>query len=239
MNRINPHIQVQKYRRASAPAGTTHSPSSRSDMLNGLRCRRRSPCGDGQGTGRNRPRPAGSRSPSIGSSEFAGVDAALAATYMQDHDYFTSLMAQMDGGGREALLSYLKNLPLDDFELRKVPRTAALADQKTRSWRGVDRLVERLAHDGVLPSGRGNLAITTGEERGEGFYYHARKLVSDLKFESSIVIAKTLKGEWGCTTWKSGYERGIEFPPLNELRTAFDRKHGPRNGRKASLTGVW
>ena len=48
----------------------------------------------------------------------------------------------------------------------------------------------------------------------------------ELRHDSSIVVAKTLKDDWGCRSWKSGYRRGIEFLPLEELRAIFDRKHG-------------
>ena len=109
-----------------------------------------------------------------------------------------------------------------------MPRTAALADQKTRSRRGVDRLVEIIAHGGTVPSADptySNIAITTGEDKGEGFYCGARSLVPELRHDSSIVVAKALKEEWGCKTWKSGYRRGIEYP-LADLRARFDRKHG-------------
>ena len=101
-----------------------------------------------------------------------------------------------------------------------------------RSRQGIDRLVERLAEDGVLPSSDvaySNVAITTGEEKGEGFYYQARRIVPELKYIGSIVIKKTLKSEWGCEDWKSGYRRGIKFPLLAGLRTKFDQKHGAQD----------
>jgi hypothetical protein len=58
-----------------------------------------------------------------------------------------------------------------------------------------------------------DIAITTGEEKGEGFYCAARSLVPDLKYESSIVLANKLKAEWGCAAWKSGeFRHGIRTP---------------------------
>src|SRR5512143_1072976 len=58
---------------------------------------------------------------------------------------------QMDEGGREALLHYLLNRDLADFNVRLVPQTRALAEQKAHSRRGVERLVETIAHNGMLP----------------------------------------------------------------------------------------
>lgn len=151
---------------------------------------------------------------------------------MQDHAYFKAIVDQMASGGDAALLDMLLKMDLSDFDLRQVPKTAALADQKMRSRRGIDRLVEQIAHDGILPSadlGHAYISITTGEEHGEGFYYRARQLVPDLKYENSTTIVTTLCQHWGCIRWKSGLRRGIRFPPLHELRDLFDRRHGAQS----------
>jgi Mesyanzhinovviridae DNA primase len=165
----------------------------------------------------------------------AGADARryfvldVSAAHMQDNAYFGAIARQMENGGRAALLHRLLNMDIATFDIRAVPHTAALADQKTRSRRGVDRLVEMIAHNGVLPAAdatHANVAITTGEDEGAGFYAGARAMVPELKYESSIVMARTLKNDWGCKTWKSNSRRGIAFPTLSQLRARFDRKHG-------------
>src|SRR6266516_4088424 len=116
--------------------------------------------------------------------------------HMRDNKYFAAIIRQMDDGGRAALLHYLLNLDTSKFDVRAVPQTAALADQKTRSRRGVDRLVELVAYSGTLPTADptySNVAITTGEDKGEGFYCGARSMVPELRHDSSIVVAKVLK----------------------------------------------
>ena len=103
--------------------------------------------------------------------------------------------------------AYLLSRDLADFNIRLVPQTKALAEQKTHSRRGVDRLIEILCHEGVIPFAHetySDIAITTGEERGEGFYYGARSLVPDFKYVSSIVISQALKEHWECVPWKAG-----------------------------------
>ena len=113
-----------------------------------------------------------------------------------------------------------------------MPQTEGLAQQKAHSRRGVDRLVEIIAHNGIIPAADtayANTAITTGEDEGKGFYPSARILVPDLKHVSSIVIAAALKEQWQCKMWKSGYRRGLAFPPLAELRHRFNARHGPQD----------
>ena len=120
----------------------------------------------------------------------------------------------MDNGGREALLHHLRNRDLSGFNVRTVPQTDALADQKAHSRRGIDRLVEILAQEGALPAANAvllDVAVTTGEAKGEGFYAQAKALVPDLKYSSSVVINAALKN-WGCKSWRAHGVRGIQFP---------------------------
>jgi hypothetical protein len=147
----------------------------------------------------------------------------------QDRDYFRAIVNQLDNGGRESLLFELLHRDLSDFDVGAVPHTQALAEQKAYSRRDINRLVEHIAHEGQLLSAHplhGNVAVTSGEGKGEGFYAEAKSLVPDLKHMSSIRIAAKLNEEWGCKPWKSGRQRGIEFPSLPDLRRRFDEKHG-------------
>jgi hypothetical protein len=52
---------------------------------------------------------------------------------IRDTSYFQRLSDQMEGGGREALLYYLMTYDLTDFDVRVIPDTAALAEQKMMS----------------------------------------------------------------------------------------------------------
>lgn len=51
----------------------------------------------------------------------------------QNMKYFKKLKAQMDSGGREALLHMLMNHDLTDYEVRQAPKTEALREQKLLS----------------------------------------------------------------------------------------------------------
>ena len=141
----------------------------------------------------------------------------------QDADYFFAITEEMNGDGRAALLYLLLERDLTGFNIRKVPQTDALAEQKQQSRRGIDQLIEHLCHGGTLPGAQiyPDIAITTGEEKNEGFYFHAKVIAPELKYKGSVVIARQLK-DWGCEPWKSGYQRGLRFPPLAELRQRFE-----------------
>lgn len=54
-------------------------------------------------------------------------------SHMQDSKYFAAIAQQMDNGGREALLHMLLTYPLEGFNVRSVPKTDALTDQKMHS----------------------------------------------------------------------------------------------------------
>jgi Bifunctional DNA primase/polymerase, N-terminal/Family of unknown function (DUF5906) len=51
-------------------------------------------------------------------------------THMQDHAYFAAIDDEMNSGGREALLYHLLNFNLSTVNLRSIPKTAALLEQK-------------------------------------------------------------------------------------------------------------
>lgn len=51
----------------------------------------------------------------------------------QSHEYFAEMESQLDNGGREALLYDLLHYDLTGLNLREIPKTAALLEQKVRS----------------------------------------------------------------------------------------------------------
>ncbi|AEG53177.1 DUF5906 domain-containing protein [Sinorhizobium meliloti] len=56
-----------------------------------------------------------------------------------DHGYFRAIRNERDHGGQAALLHYLQNYDLSDFEVRKVPDTTALAQQKVQGLKNIDK----------------------------------------------------------------------------------------------------
>lgn len=65
--------------------------------------------------------------------------------HIQDHNYFSRIQIQMDNGGREALLDMLLNFDLTNYNLRKIPKTSALMENKIYSMSAVEKFwLERL-----------------------------------------------------------------------------------------------
>lgn len=58
----------------------------------------------------------------------------VSEAHAQDTAYFGALRAHMEGGGRRALLAKLLARDISDFDVRTAPKTAALRDQKQRSF---------------------------------------------------------------------------------------------------------
>ena len=57
----------------------------------------------------------------------------IGEAHKQDAEYFKKLRAQMKNGGYEALLYFLQGVDLTDFQVRDVPQTEALQEQKMLS----------------------------------------------------------------------------------------------------------
>ena len=68
--------------------------------------------------------------------------------HKQDKPYFKKLNNWWGGGGKEALLGFLLQHDLGDFEIRDVPNTKALEEQKTESLDPVDKWLLNVIAEG-------------------------------------------------------------------------------------------
>jgi hypothetical protein len=165
-----------------------------------------------------------------------------------NHEYFRKIMAQLNNGGYEALLYHLLHeIDITGFNVRAVPRTAALIEQAGYSRKGVDRLIEILCNEGRVPYSYDDspgFSDTTGYDNHYGFDYfidhHADKELSRM---GALTIKRRLAKEWGCITGKhSRMSRngaqitGIIWPSLTELRQRFVDKYGPQEWLFPDLT---
>lgn len=152
-----------------------------------------------------------------------------------DHAYFKATQEEMDNGGLEAMLHDLLALDLSGFNVRAKPDTAALRDQKLRSLPPEDEWLLSMLEDGALPAS----ALAVGQSRevyssdrdtypttSFGLYTLARRSVPRLRDWSDKRMGAALAA-WGCTRRRWDHARGWTFPPLGELRAAWDAKYGP------------
>lgn len=71
----------------------------------------------------------------------------------QKSEYFRQIIEQMSNGGSEALLHYLRTLDLEGYDVRKIPQTDALREQKMLSMTTQEEWWYHKLVDGqVLPS---------------------------------------------------------------------------------------
>lgn len=71
----------------------------------------------------------------------------------QNHDYFREMREEMDNGGREALLADLLAFDLSKVNLRQIPKTEALLEQKMRSLDTVESWWNERLRDGTTKRG--------------------------------------------------------------------------------------
>jgi hypothetical protein len=164
-----------------------------------------------------------------------------------DLAYFDAITKQLrDEHGYEALLYHLLyEVELRDFEVRRIPRTAGLAEQAAYSRKGVDGLVEKACSEGYVPCAHlewPGYSIATGQEERKGFDYlidtHNDK---DLRYLGALRVKNQLRKD--CITGKNARRRdgadmirGIQWPPLQELRALFVERHGPQDWLNPDIT---
>lgn len=71
----------------------------------------------------------------------------------QSKEFFGAMMAQMEDGGYENLLYVLQNVDISDFQVRNVPTTDALQDQKLLSMGVEEEWWYHKLHDGFVLEG--------------------------------------------------------------------------------------
>lgn len=74
----------------------------------------------------------------------------VSSKYQQNTKYFSKLYEEIENGGREAFLAYLQEYECPEVNLRQIPKTEALIDQKVRSMDSVGRFWWDAIHDGEL-----------------------------------------------------------------------------------------
>jgi hypothetical protein len=165
-----------------------------------------------------------------------------------DLEYFKGIDKQLKDGGHEALLYHLLyEVDLRDFDVRRVPKTAGLAEQVEYSRKGLDGLVEKICSEGRVPCAHlqwPGFSVSNGFEVKQGFDYfidnHHDRELRDL---GALKVKRQLRREWLCKSGDDAKRRdgndmiyGVKWPPLTELREQFEKRHGPQDWLHPEVT---
>lgn len=162
---------------------------------------------------------------------------------MKDSAYFGKIQDQLDHGGYEALLYYLLNYDLSDYNVRIVPQTSALLEQKTLSYSAEEEwwysklregrilyehaswatevLNELLIADYVDYLQQFNIAKRGNATRLGQFLKKACPNLSKVQRREQVTINTRLGGQK--TIARPYY---YEFPTLEECRKHWDKEFG-------------
>jgi hypothetical protein len=158
---------------------------------------------------------------------------------MQDHAFFGAMDKQMANGGREALLRHLLDFDLSTVDLRCIPETDTLAEQKLATFSSEEAWWFECLRAGSIARGQDDWPVRLSCERVFSAYLaHAERLGvrrRALETQLGIVLRRLVPGlrhvrsSWEeTTTDELGLTRKIqrrgwvyEFPPLEACREAF------------------
>ena len=128
----------------------------------------------------------------------------------QDHEYFGAIYEQMANGGREALLHYLLSWDLERVNLRHIPATEALFEQKFRALKPEEAWWFQRLMDGWLivdePWG-GFIPIA---RLVDGYIAHADRIGVRRKSEETALMMKLRKlVPGGSRKYRSFVDNGV------------------------------
>jgi Family of unknown function (DUF5906) len=172
---------------------------------------------------------------------FAVLD--VGEEHMQDHPYFAAIDEEMDNGGREALLWYLLHeVDCGAVNLRAVPHTSALLEQKLESATPEQLWWIDILSSGVLPGDLDGSGETPCERLFDHYIEHAKRKGSQhrsIEVQIGLFLRKVAKGvtrnkkvyHMRNPKWRPGYNLevikrhswGYRFPTLWRCRKQFSR----------------
>ncbi len=167
----------------------------------------------------------------------------VAAHSVQNFEYFAEMDAEMDHGGREALLADLLSLDLDAPgapNLRVIPKTEALLEQKLRSLDPISNWwFERLSDGTTTRRGGSWQSLVSKDTLFDDFIHAAEKIGVRRKAEQTAFGMKlkklvpgltktqrTVPVEIGDGSTEMRLRWCFRLPSLNECRAAFEAAAG-------------
>jgi hypothetical protein len=158
-------------------------------------------------------------------SDMMGASDAAAS---RRRKYFGAIVAQMERGGRAALLDMLMEMDISNFNPEAIPQTKELYRQKLLSASGGDRFIIDIAESGLLPGAtikKPWIARSHADSDRCGLLDRMHKEGGkDLARASDNELTDILKG-WGFTKRMLRDGKAWEAPAPGELRKALSQKY--------------
>lgn len=171
--------------------------------------------------------------------------------HRRDTKYFSTMIKQMDKGGREALLHYLLNYDLSEFDVRMPPKTEELRRQQDHSMSDMEAFLYHRLQDGrMLPDRAVWQTEVVKDEVFDSFIAETNTRLSLQQVKSRLgkffhsllpITSYQLRGQ--TVEWTS--TRGVihrtqsphmwKFPLLKKAREAWDKKYGKRKWNKIEI----
>ncbi len=157
--------------------------------------------------------------------------------------YFRAIQQELDGGGYEALLYKLRTMDLSSFDIRSLPKTAGLADQKRLSYTvEQDWWFAKLETGDLLTDGGWSDEVISAVLKDD-YVNHTRAFRSTARSSETrlgMFLKKVVPDAWHLRSRASGmheFEIGghvkrvnnpttHRFPPLEECRRVWDERFG-------------
>tara|TARA_E500000305_G_scaffold48759_1_gene38094 strand:+ start:527 stop:2656 length:2130 start_codon:yes stop_codon:yes gene_type:complete len=149
-----------------------------------------------------------------------------------DIEYFAAIAEEMENGGRAALLHYLLDYDYSEVNLRQVPQTEAMRDQKLMSLSPVTRFIYDRLMEGIQRPSEDEWAA---EVRTEDFYtafcegrYTSRgqAQIGNSVFGKELVAVLQLPTPAQRRTCYGTRKKHYLFPDLETCREAFEAHVG-------------
>jgi len=140
----------------------------------------------------------------------------------QNHKYFAELNEWWQDGGDRAFFTLLKRIALSEFNIRKVPETAALGQQKIESLKGIDAWLYELLQDSDRwkpkwsAQGAANDFRSYCEQKGGQYKYEGTSATAVGKGLRKWLVVERRRAS---TTHSRNWE--LLLPELNEARAQF------------------
>lgn len=111
---------------------------------------------------------------------------------MQQNAYFGRIVEAMDSGGRENLLHYLMTYDLSEYDVRRVPQTEALREQKAFSYSPEEQWWLEKLQDGLVLPTHSRWEQEVPKQAVQRDYFETMRLMGVQRRASATVLGKFL-----------------------------------------------